>query len=79
MKEKEEKSAGTKKAPKTRFQVFPSTSDSHSLEVWLREGEPLQNIPVLCRSAGAEPRGTAGRTLQAAVQVFAAVTLTRAR
>lgn len=41
MREKEGKSAGTKKAPKTRFQVLPSTSDSHSLDVWLREGEPL--------------------------------------
>jgi len=46
MKKKEEKSGGTKKAPKSRFQVFPSTSDSQSLDAWLREGGPLQNIAL---------------------------------
>lgn len=45
MREKE-KSAWTKKAPKTRFQVFPSTSESRILDVCLREGEPLQNITL---------------------------------
>lgn len=42
-------------------------------------GTFAKHHPVLPRSAGAQPRGTAGETLQDAVQVFAAVTLTRAR
>lgn len=36
----------SKKTPKSRLQVFPSTSGSHSLDVWLREGGPLQNTTL---------------------------------
>lgn len=41
MREKEERSAGTRKVLKSCFQMIPSTSDSHCLDVWLREGEPF--------------------------------------